>query len=94
MEKIKKMVYCATKVEGRTYQELDQRAREYGARFFELPIERISVFIVEDARPVAHAKHGDGEPEVWAARFRIGCEVDADDDPDPKDDLDEDLDDE
>lgn len=81
MEKIKKLTYCATEVQGNTYQDLDQRAREYGARFFDVPIECVSVFIVEDARPATFSKHGDGEPETWKARFRIGCEVDADDDP-------------
>jgi hypothetical protein len=81
VEKIKKMTYCAAKVIGRSYQELDARAREYGATFFEVPVERVAVFIVEDARPETVSKHGDGEPETWSARFRIGCEVDADEDP-------------
>ena len=89
MEKIRKMTYCATKVEGRTYQELDARAREYGAQFFSVPIERISVFVAEDARPATYSKHGDGEPETWSGRFRIGCEVEADDDPKADGDLDE-----
>jgi hypothetical protein len=89
MEKTRKMAFCATKVEGQTYQELDARAREYGAQFFEVPIEQISVFVVEDARPATYSKHGEGEPERWSGRFRIGCEVEADDEHASDDDLDE-----
>lgn len=89
MDKIQKMTYCATKVQGRNYQELDERAREYGAQFFGVPVEQVAVFIVEDARPSIISKHGEGEPETWEARFRIGCQVEADDEPPANDDLDE-----
>jgi hypothetical protein len=87
--KIQKMVYCSTKVTGRNYQELDQRARDYGAQFFEVPVEQVSIFVVEDARPETVSKHGDGQPETWGARFRIGCQVEADEEPVTDDDLNE-----
>jgi hypothetical protein len=69
------VAYCQAEVVGRTYQELDLKAREYGANFFEVPVEEVSVFLTTHAVVNSVSKHADDPtlPEQWKATFRIGC---------------------
>lgn len=82
------MVFCSAPVEGRTYQELDARARQYAANFFEVPIEEVKIAMAPQPTVTKLSKHAEESvPELWSATFRVGTlkEVDeiGSDDEDP-----------
>lgn len=92
------MIYCHAPVEGRTYQELDARARQYAANFFEVPIESVKIVMAPQPVVTKLSKHAEeAVPEVWAATFRVGTlkevdEIDAADDGTDGDEGDDDVD--
>lgn len=83
-------VFCSIEVTGVAYDELVEKARQYGAEFFSAPLEDVSVVMSGSARMAGTARFEDQRPGSWTARFTVGCvkEVDITDSEDAMDDVD------
>lgn len=61
-------------VQGKDYQQLDERAREYAARFFNCSETELKILNIPHARVAEKQRFTEdpGAPEVWEATFRVG----------------------
>lgn len=83
-------VFCNIEVTGVTYDELVEKARQFGAEFFGVPPEDVSVVMSGNARMAGTARFEDQRPGGWTVRFTVGCvkEVDIADSEDVMGDVD------
>lgn len=67
--------YVSVPVEGGSYPEMDEKAREYAARFFQVEQEDIVITTVPTIAMAerAHWSNDPTEPDRWRGTFRVGC---------------------
>jgi hypothetical protein len=76
-------------VQGKNYQQLDERAREYAARFFGCSVTELKILNIPHARVTEKQRFAEDPeaPEKWEATFRVGRVGDCEPgEPEPVDD--------